>query len=85
MGEEAQDSRPIMLVVGREEGAHCCAQICQHLQLEAALGIWAGAGMVREWMQATLPLLQHEFSVMAEVVAERLADYPYYYLYVAGL
>lgn len=85
VGEEAQGSRPMTLAVGREEGAHSCAQICQHLQLEAALGIWAAAGMVREWMQATLPLLQHEFFVTVEVVAERLVDYPYYYLYVAGL
>lgn len=36
-------------------------------------------------MQATLPPPQYEFSVTAEVVAERLVGYPYYYLYVAGL
>lgn len=48
VGEEAQGSRPMMLVVGQEEGAHWCAQTCQHLQSEGALGIWAAAEMVRE-------------------------------------
>lgn len=85
-GEEARSSRLTVLFVDQEEEGYYCAQICQHLQLEAALGISFWEEMARDWAQANLPLLQDETSVMAEVVVEHLVDHHCQYCYpcVAG-